>query len=78
MIYLLDTNAWIIYINGKNINLRRRLENHLDLDAFMICKSQRSLMVNNLILVTHNVDEFSRVEGLQVEDWEAEFDVING
>jgi hypothetical protein len=27
---------------------------------------------NNLILVTHNVDEFSRVERLQIEDWEAE------
>lgn len=27
-------------------------------------------MVNDLILVTHNVSEFSRVEGLKVEDWE--------
>lgn len=25
---------------------------------------------HDLIIVTHNVDEFSRVEGLQVEDWE--------
>lgn len=25
----------------------------------------------NLVLVTHNVGEFSRVEGLRVEDWEA-------
>ncbi|MBD2450690.1 type II toxin-antitoxin system VapC family toxin [Nostoc sp. FACHB-152] len=25
---------------------------------------------NNLILVTHNVREFSRVNGLQIEDWE--------
>lgn len=25
----------------------------------------------NLILVTHNVDEFSRVDGLRVEDWES-------
>jgi tRNA(fMet)-specific endonuclease VapC len=29
-------------------------------------------LANNLILVTHNVNEFSRVEGLQIEDWEAE------
>jgi tRNA(fMet)-specific endonuclease VapC len=29
-------------------------------------------LVNNLTLVTHNVREFSRVEGLQVEDWEEE------
>ena len=25
---------------------------------------------HDLIVVTHNVDEFSRVEGLRVEDWE--------
>jgi tRNA(fMet)-specific endonuclease VapC len=29
-------------------------------------------LANNLILVTHNVREFSRVEGLRVEDWEEE------
>jgi tRNA(fMet)-specific endonuclease VapC len=27
-------------------------------------------MANNLILVTHNTKEFSRVNGLQIEDWE--------
>jgi tRNA(fMet)-specific endonuclease VapC len=27
-------------------------------------------MANNLILVTHNVKKFSRVNGLQFEDWE--------
>jgi len=27
-------------------------------------------LVNNLILVTHNTGEFSRVNGLQIEDWE--------
>jgi tRNA(fMet)-specific endonuclease VapC len=26
--------------------------------------------VHNLTLVTHNLSEFSRVPGLQVEDWE--------
>ncbi|WP_414544428.1 type II toxin-antitoxin system tRNA(fMet)-specific endonuclease VapC [Nostoc sp. CCY0012] len=29
-------------------------------------------MANNLILVTHNTREFSRVNGLQIEDWEEE------
>ncbi len=29
-------------------------------------------LANNLILVTHNVREFSRVEGLKIEDWEAD------
>lgn len=28
-------------------------------------------LANNLILVTHNVREFSRIEGLKIEDWEA-------
>ncbi|MBD0388292.1 MAG: type II toxin-antitoxin system VapC family toxin [Nostoc sp. C3-bin3] len=133
MIYLLDTNACIIYLNGRNINLRRRLENHSDLDI-VVCSTVKAelfygakrsnnpvrnlalqkgflsrftslpfddlaaeifgdirshlaslgtpigpydlqiaaiAMANNLILVTHNVDEFSRVEGLQLEDWEA-------
>lgn len=27
-------------------------------------------MARNLILVTHNTDEFGRVPGLQIEDWE--------
>lgn len=27
-------------------------------------------LANNLILVTHNVSEFSRVPGLKLEDWE--------
>ncbi|MTJ11552.1 type II toxin-antitoxin system VapC family toxin [Anabaena sp. UHCC 0187] len=29
-------------------------------------------LANNLILVTHNVREFSRTEGLKIEDWEGE------
>lgn len=28
-------------------------------------------LANNLTLVTHNTGEFSRVEGLVIEDWEA-------
>jgi tRNA(fMet)-specific endonuclease VapC len=27
-------------------------------------------MARNLVLVTHNTDEFGRVPGLQIEDWE--------
>ena len=27
-------------------------------------------LTNNLTLVTHNTDEFSRVKGLRIEDWE--------
>jgi len=29
-------------------------------------------LANNLILVTHNTREFSRVDGLRLEDWEIE------
>jgi tRNA(fMet)-specific endonuclease VapC len=29
-------------------------------------------LANDLTLVTHNTGEFERVEGLQIEDWEAE------
>jgi tRNA(fMet)-specific endonuclease VapC len=29
-------------------------------------------LANDLILVTHNVREFSRIEGLKIEDWEGE------
>ena len=28
-------------------------------------------LANDLILVTHNIAEFSRVEGLKYEDWES-------
>lgn len=27
-------------------------------------------MANNLTLITHNTGEFSRIEGLEIEDWE--------
>lgn len=29
-------------------------------------------LANDLTLLTHNVSEFSRIEGLNIEDWEAE------
>ncbi len=28
-------------------------------------------LAHNLILVTHNIREFSRIDGLKIEDWEA-------
>lgn len=30
-------------------------------------------LANNLTLATHNTREFSRVEGLQIQDWEADY-----
>lgn len=131
MIYLLDTNTCIAYINGRSLAIRERLDS-LSPDDVALCdvvkyelyygayksgKQQKNLanlkeffgdfislpfdgqaadicgyiraslarrgtpigsydlqiaaiaLANNLILVTHNVDEFSRVEGLTIEDW---------
>jgi len=132
MIYLLDTNACIVYLNRPDSGVRRRLEtlSPLDVAVCSIVKAElfygamrssnpertrsfqseflnrfvslpfddRSAVVygriraqlavlgtpigpldfqiaaiaiaNNLILVTHNIREFSRVEGLRFEDWE--------
>lgn len=47
--------------------LRRRGE-PIGANDLLIAAIARS---NNLILVTHNTAEFSRVPGLDVEDWEA-------
>ncbi len=130
MIYLLDTNTCIAYINGRSIAIRERLDS-LSPDDVAICdvvkyelyygayksaKQRGNLaslsefwkdlvslpfdgqaadicgyiraqlasrgtpigaydlqiaaicLANNLILVTHNVDEFRRVEELRIED----------
>lgn len=133
MIYLLDTNACIQYINGRSEKLRLKFLTVADEDVVVstvslaelyygAAKSQHPAitrqkqeqffvrfksvgfdersaeeygyarahlerigsqigrldmliaavaLANNLILVTHNVREFSRVEGLRFEDWEA-------
>ncbi|MBE9233189.1 type II toxin-antitoxin system VapC family toxin [Cuspidothrix issatschenkoi LEGE 03284] len=132
MIYLLDTNACIVYLNRPLSNVRQRLKTipPNDIAVCSIVKAELSYgamrshnpsktlagqekfirlfvslpfddvaanifgriraelaavgtpigpydlqiaaiaMANNLILVTHNVKEFSRVNGLNFEDWE--------
>lgn len=134
MKYLLDTNLCIIYLKGRNLNLKQKLESvaiqeiavcsivkaelcfgamksanpernfalqqafleqfvslpfdDLAAKTFGVIRSQLEIkgtpigaydlqiaaiaLANNLILVTHNTQEFRRVEGLQVEDWEVE------
>jgi predicted nucleic acid-binding protein len=57
MRYLLDTNIYVTYLNGRLTVVRDRL-------CYLIP------LVNNLILVTYNTREFERVDGLQLEDWE--------
>ncbi|WP_414543857.1 type II toxin-antitoxin system tRNA(fMet)-specific endonuclease VapC [Nostoc sp. CCY0012] len=132
MIYLLDTNACIVYLNRPISGVRRRLESlsPRDIAVCSVVKAElfygarksknpqrtwalQSAFLNNfvslpfddaaakffgniraelatlgipigpydlqiasiaqahnLILVTHNTGEFSRVNGLQIEDWE--------
>ncbi|MDX2229769.1 MAG: type II toxin-antitoxin system VapC family toxin [Leptolyngbyaceae cyanobacterium bins.349] len=132
MIYLLDSNACIVYLNQPESSVRQQLE-ALEPEDMAICSvvraelfygamrtrnPERTLMLqeaflnqfvslpfdddaarvagriraqlatlgtpigaydlqiaaialaNNLILVTHNTSEFSRVAGLQIEDWQ--------
>lgn len=132
MIYLLDTNVCVRYLNGKSLAIRQRLRSTNIADVAVcsvvkgelfygamksndfeitFAKQQNFLksfislpfdddaaiiygriyaelsakgtiigsndlqiaaiaMANDLILVTHNVREFSRVNGLKFEDWE--------
>lgn len=133
MRFLLDTNSCIIYLRGKNLALKKRLEfyrkevavcsvvkaelfygsmksanpeknlrlqteflsqfislpfDDVAANLFGIIRSQLESkgtpigsydlqiaaisLAHHLTLVTHNVREFSRVEGLQWEDWEPE------
>lgn len=132
LIYLLDTNVCIMYLNGKSLSIKNYIDN-LIAAQIAVCSvvkaelffgtmksnnTQKTLKIkksflqqfislpfddscaeiygtiradlvkngtpigsndlqiasialaNNLILVTHNVREFSRISGLQIEDWE--------
>ncbi|MDB9473536.1 type II toxin-antitoxin system tRNA(fMet)-specific endonuclease VapC [Dolichospermum circinale] len=132
MIYLLDTNTCIIYLKGKNIHLKEKLDS-ISISEIAVCSIVKSelfygamrsakpdsnlklqqgfldkfvslpfndeaaiifgniraeltskgtpiggydlqiaaiALANNLILVTHNTREFSRIPELQLQDWE--------
>ncbi|VXD18980.1 tRNA(fMet)-specific endonuclease VapC [Planktothrix serta PCC 8927] len=132
MIYLLDTNVCIIYLNRRNSGVQQHLErlSPSDVAVCSVVKAElfygamrssnptRTLalqeafliqfvslpfddaaasifgriraelaalgtpigpydlqiaaiaLANNLVLVTHNISEFGRVQGLRIEDWE--------
>ena len=63
MIYLLDTNTCIRYLNRRSDDIIRRMDAISPDDASIA-------LAYDLIVVTHNTREFSRVEGLRLEDWE--------
>ena len=132
MLYLLDTNTCIIYLKGKNIHLKEKLDS-ISISEIAVCSIVKSelfygamrsakpesnlklqqgfldkfvslpfndeaaiifgniraeltskgtpiggydlqiaaiALANNLILVTHNTREFSRIPQLQLQDWE--------
>ncbi len=134
MTYLLDTNVWARYLNGRSLPIRKKFR-EIDLTQVFACsivkselasgafKSQNpdrtyrkqqqflSLFVslpfddtaalvfgrlnaqlsskgemigikdlqiasialaNELVLVTHNIREFERIQGLSLEDWETQ------
>jgi tRNA(fMet)-specific endonuclease VapC len=63
MIYLLDSNVWIVLI-------RRHLESFgLPIGPYDMQIAAIAL-ANDCTLVTHNTGEFSRVPGLVIEDWQ--------
>ncbi|ACK69157.1 PilT protein domain protein [Gloeothece citriformis PCC 7424] len=134
MTYLLDTNVWASYLNGRSLKIRRKFR-EIDLTQVFTCSVVKSelaygvfksrnpdqnyrkqsifmslfislsfddnaalvfgrlkaqleslgtpigiadlqiasiALANHLILVTHNVREFKRVNDLMLEDWEVE------
>lgn len=137
MRYLLDTNVCIIYLKGRNLNLKQKLDTivvqeiavcsvvkaELAYGAMKSANPERSFalqqgflrqfvslpfddlaavafgtiraqleaagtligaydlqiaaiaLVNSLTLISHNMGEFSRVDGLQLEDWESNNDL---
>ncbi len=134
MRYLLDTNTCIVYLKGRNLTLKQRLEavpiseiavcsivkaelcfgamksanpernfalqqaflaqfvslpfDDLSATTFGVIRSQLETqgipigaydlqiaaiaLAHNITLVTHNIREFERVNGLQIEDWESD------
>ena len=82
--YLLDTSACIRVLNNTSASLVSRLRaedpGSIRLSsvtkAELLYQARRSTQVtataraHDLILVSHNNREFSRVAGLQIKDWE--------
>ncbi|MCY2977902.1 MAG: hypothetical protein NTU79_04460 [Planctomycetota bacterium] len=72
MMYLLDTNVCIRFLQGRSDNLLKRF-NSVSAQDKCICSIVAAAIAkaNQLIVVTHNLSEFSRVPGLVCEDWES-------
>jgi predicted nucleic acid-binding protein len=64
MRYLLDTDTCIHFLRRRESSVKRRLIGPNDLLIASIA------LANEATLVTHNTDEFQRVDGLHIEDWQ--------
>ncbi len=79
MTYLLDTNACVQYLRGRNSSVLQRLRNTPTQDVHLCSVVKAELLLgalqiaaialaNDQTLVTHNTNEFSRVPHLSIED----------
>ena len=64
--YILDTNICIYAIKRKYQSVLEKFKENRFSGDTLIAAHARSL---NLILVTNNTREFSRVQGLDLENW---------
>jgi predicted nucleic acid-binding protein len=81
MIYLLDTNVCIAAINPGESPIKECLARQAPADLALCSVVRAELLwiaaialAHDLILVSHNTREFSRVEGLRLEDWQCDGD----
>lgn len=63
MKYLLDTNVCIRFLNGRSPAIKHHMA---------AVQAEDIALPHDLILVTHNTREFSRVPNLQIADWESD------
>jgi predicted nucleic acid-binding protein len=64
--YMLDTNICIYVIKSRPAGLRERFNSLADQHDMMIGGHARS---EGLTLVSNNLREFQRMEGLRLENW---------
>ena len=76
MRYLLDTSTCIMHLTGRSAAVTQQILVHPD-EQIVTCAVVKAelfaaaiALSNDLILVTHNTREFSRIPDLSIEDWE--------
>ena len=71
--YCLDSNVCIEFLRGNMPNHYGRIRASLELQGMVIGPNElviaATCLAEGAVLVTDNVREFMRVEGLQIESW---------